>query len=128
MDIQTFLHEQYNLRRNYHPRFSVRAFARLLETDPSSLVKVMKGHRHPKPETLNKWLKNLHVEADIRPQKKEKKPQSFSELDSDDGTLSVALSEKDLLKVKKILVKARQQGGDRLYSVTIAITPIISEN
>ena|GEM_PF-3182262 len=81
MDIQTFLHHQYSLRKTYHPGFSVRAFARLLETDPSSLVKIMKGTRQPKPETLSRWLKTLHVEEEARPSRNKKFPH-FKEIDN----------------------------------------------
>ena len=81
IDIQTFLQQQYNLRKSYHPSFSVRAFARLLEPDARSVVKVMKGNRQPKPETLNRWLKTLHVDEESRPLRR-KKSSHFKDLDN----------------------------------------------
>lgn len=53
------MQDQFELRKQKNPRFSLRAFARLLKTDPSSLSRTLKGERIPSEATLKKWSQCL---------------------------------------------------------------------
>lgn len=51
-----FMQVQLSRRQERNPRFSLRAFAKLLKTDPSSLSKILNGTRIPSLETAEKWI------------------------------------------------------------------------
>lgn len=56
MTVQQFMQIQLKKRQEKNPKFSLRSFARLLKTDPSSLSKVLNGLRIPSEETVEKWI------------------------------------------------------------------------
>lgn len=56
MTVQQFMQLQLKKRQEKNPKFSLRSFARLLKTDPSSLSKVLNGLRIPSEETVEKWV------------------------------------------------------------------------
>ncbi|MDG0815780.1 TIGR02147 family protein [Bdellovibrio sp. PAP01] len=64
MNVQEFILEQFNQRRIKNPRFSLRAFAKMLEMDPSSLSKVLKGKRIPSPDTAQRWISRLSLNTE----------------------------------------------------------------
>ncbi|MDG0815783.1 TIGR02147 family protein [Bdellovibrio svalbardensis] len=61
MTVQQFMQIQLLRRQEKNAKFSLRSFARLLETDPSSLSKVLNGLRIPSEETIEKWVSKLKL-------------------------------------------------------------------
>lgn len=52
---------QLKKRQEKNPKFSLRSFARLLKTDPSSLSKILNGLRVPADETVAKWVECMKL-------------------------------------------------------------------
>ncbi|QDK38752.1 TIGR02147 family protein [Bdellovibrio sp. NC01] len=61
MTVQQFMQIQLLRRQEKNAKFSLRSFARLLDTDPSSLSKVLNGLRIPSEETVEKWINKLKL-------------------------------------------------------------------
>ncbi|WP_413288411.1 TIGR02147 family protein [Bdellovibrio sp. HCB337] len=61
MTLQQFIQQQFKQRQDKNPKFSLRAFARLLQTDPSSLSKILNGKRIPSPKTISMWIEKLKL-------------------------------------------------------------------
>lgn len=61
MNVQQFMQSQLLRRQEKNSKFSLRSFARLLETDPSSLSKILNGLRVPSEETVEKWIYKLKL-------------------------------------------------------------------
>lgn len=61
MTVQLFLKELFTRMQSKNPKFSLRSFARKLDTDPSSISKILRGHRVPTPETAEKWISKLNL-------------------------------------------------------------------
>lgn len=61
MTVQKFMQTQLKKRQEKNPKFSLRSFARLLKTDPSSLSKILNGLRVPSEETIEKWVECLKL-------------------------------------------------------------------
>lgn len=55
------MQSQLKKRQEKNPKFSLRSFARLLRTDPSSLSKILNGLRVPSDETVEKWVDCLKL-------------------------------------------------------------------
>lgn len=64
MTVQKFMQSQLKKRQEKNPKFSLRSFARLLKTDPSSLSKILNGLRIPSDETVAKWVDCLKLSAE----------------------------------------------------------------
>lgn len=64
MTVQKFMQSQLKKRQEKNPKFSLRSFARLLKTDPSSLSKILNGLRIPSNETVEKWVDCLKLSSE----------------------------------------------------------------
>ncbi|WP_374001319.1 TIGR02147 family protein [Bdellovibrio bacteriovorus] len=64
MTVQKFMQSQLKKRQEKNPKFSLRSFARLLKTDPSSLSKILNGLRIPSDETVEKWVDCLKLSSE----------------------------------------------------------------
>ncbi len=95
MTIQIFIQEEFNRRRAKNSKFSLRSFANLLNTDASSLSKIMNGQRVPSMQTLEKWASKLKLSLqqsqqlfallapDVAKKRKAKKNFAFDAIRSD---------------------------------------------
>lgn len=64
MTVQLVMKNLFARMQSKNPKFSLRSFARKLDTDPSSISKVLRGHRVPSPETAEKWIAKLNLAED----------------------------------------------------------------
>lgn len=64
MTVKSFMQQQLKRRQEKNAKFSLRSFARLLETDPSSLSKILNGLRIPSEETVEKWVEKMKLTED----------------------------------------------------------------
>lgn len=62
----TFLMQEYKNRKKKNPSYSLRAFAKLLEIDQSSLSKFFKGERSFSPATIKSCITKLALDESIR--------------------------------------------------------------
>src|SRR4051812_19686100 len=58
-DFRSFLQEEFSARARRNPRYSLRAFAKSLDIDPSELSKVMRGARTIGPRLIQTLGKNI---------------------------------------------------------------------
>lgn len=61
MTVQKFMQQQLKQRQAKNPKFSLRSFARLIQTDASSLSKILKGTRTPSTKTVYAWITRLKL-------------------------------------------------------------------
>lgn len=57
-----YLKSEFERRSRKNPRYSLRAFARLLEVDPSTLSALMNGKRPLRPKTVAKLLDKIELD------------------------------------------------------------------
>ena len=62
MNIASVLNAELEKRKKKNPRYSLRSFAKSLHIDPTALLRIMQGERHPTSATLLKILKALGLE------------------------------------------------------------------
>jgi transcriptional regulator with XRE-family HTH domain len=55
------LHSEFAKRRSKNERYSLRAFARFLQLEPSYLSKVLRGHRRMSLPTITKIAERLRI-------------------------------------------------------------------
>lgn len=61
MTVQKFMQQQLKQRQSKNSKFSLRAFARLVQTDASSLSKILNGTRIPSSKTIYVWIDRLKL-------------------------------------------------------------------
>lgn len=64
-EFRSYLQSEFNRRKESNPAYSIRAFARYLNLDQSTLSKVFKGERHFNSETMAKCLERLKTPESI---------------------------------------------------------------
>ena len=65
MNFLQTLETEFELRRQRNPRYSLRAFARYLGTDHSTLSQILRQRRSLSPRTISKFGKQLRFDADV---------------------------------------------------------------
>lgn len=63
MDVQAYLQRELIRRVKRNPRYSVRAFSRALDLDPSLLSKILNGRRRPSPQVRQRLVTHLHCSS-----------------------------------------------------------------
>src|SRR3954454_175020 len=58
------LQAEFDKRRTTNPRFSLRAFARLLDTEHATLSQILRGERPTPVGRMRVWGKRLGIEAE----------------------------------------------------------------
>lgn len=69
-DFRVFLQQELVKRCNQNPRYSLRAFARMLEIEPSALSKILSGRRGVSKRKFKKFVEKLNLEPSLAEQMK----------------------------------------------------------
>lgn len=96
---QTCLKDELSERLKQNPRYSLRAFAKFLALDPSTLSRMLNGQKRPTPELSKKIVAKLELD----PKEAKKFLLSMAEAYEADGV------KRKKAEVKEILKKPRQK-------------------
>jgi transcriptional regulator with XRE-family HTH domain len=61
---QQRLHREFDVRREKNPRFSLRAFAKLLGTEHATISQILKGQRRAPLARIRAWSKRLDLDPE----------------------------------------------------------------
>ncbi len=61
MPFRERLREEFESRRKYNPRYSIRALALFLDTDHSTLAQILRGIRRVPASHIRRWAKKLEI-------------------------------------------------------------------